>query len=160
NSVNARRVLDAVLMTYGYVTLFVMIGLLFGTCLCCCDLTRMSALWTPQVFSLLLGIYSLCCLVFAAHCFNLAVHKLRPASLKATRTGSRPLPHRTHSRSRLPPARRWLPPVFDHALLWKEMYFDQRFPRERVHPSTAILLLSIGGYFGLTGLTAILLELG
>jgi ABC-type transport system involved in multi-copper enzyme maturation permease subunit len=161
NSVYAPRPIDAVLRTYFHAGLF----LLFGSCVPGLNLghpafamTLLSGAWgtfsSPNLTLLCVLIaYGMVHVLIGLTCIVVAIIKLRSVVLgvNPVRSGQRPaigphvqaLPAVTHTAFVLPPPRR-LPGIRDHPLLWKELYLDQHFTWERIHPLLAMLLVFVG----------------
>jgi hypothetical protein len=106
--------------------------------------------------------YTLVHLLIAGGCLVAAVLGLRPVVQggAVSRKGRRP------PRPVLPPPverymrPRRLPLVGDNPLLWKEMYLDQHFSWERVHPALAMMLVFVAVCAGSIGVTVVLVPLG
>jgi ABC-type transport system involved in multi-copper enzyme maturation permease subunit len=163
-SVLTRHTLAAVFRTYIYLVLALSVGACipvfnFGHPIIAIERLRVS-LFTPGVADSALVVardYVLAHLFYTVVCLGVAVAQLRPASLRSAEPAPVENPAASHPAASPEPAvpARLRPAVGEHALLWKEMYVEQEFRWERVHPLLAVLLLFAGVCTAAVGLTIV-----
>lgn len=107
--------------------------------------------------------YVLVQVAYSILCLVVAVAQLRPAAQRAHDPpmipDPLPIPSEAVVLGASPVPIRLRPPVGSDALLWKELYVDQEFRWERMHPLFAVLLLFVGVSTAAVGMTIVVVGL-
>lgn len=169
-SVLTRRPLAAMFRTYIWIAMFLTVGacvppLNFGHPILAVERLRTSLFSAPGTVSTVTDVatsYVLTHVVCALVLLLIAVAQLRPASRRLVEPPPKfedepPYPGAPQPEPFAP--LRVRPRARDNALLWKEMYVEQEFRWERVHPVMAVLLLFAGVCTAAVGLTIVVVGL-
>jgi ABC-type transport system involved in multi-copper enzyme maturation permease subunit len=156
NSATARQPVDAVLYTYAWLVLCLLLGCIPGLSIGHPLLLVVSLANADDasVMGFILG-YALVHLLATYLLVNLAIARLRLAPFSSV-GAAEPEPIPVPTPEGLPTPR---PAVTDRPLLWKELYVEPRWHWNHLHSFVALLLLFIAVCVGSLGLTLVIVGL-